>query len=189
MLSRTKSKRQYGRSSACRLLLLAALGASLAAGCAEDSEPPESKSRDTRVPELTNTATKPVIELPTGTPPRRLVKDDLVRGSGRPARRGDVVLLHYVGVIFSNGAEFGSSWEIGEPFPFQLGSGIGIEGWEKGLAGIRKGGRRMVTVPPELGYGREGFAPRIPPNETLVYVFDAVDVKRAARARQRRSRP
>jgi peptidylprolyl isomerase len=59
----------------------------------------------------------------------------------------------------------------------QLGSGSVIEGWEKGLVGIRKGGRRMLTIPPEMGYGAEGYPPDIPPNETLVFVVDAVAVQ------------
>jgi peptidylprolyl isomerase len=130
--------------------------------------PPEEALKDTR--------TKPVIPKPTGTPPRRLVKEDIVKGRGPGAKPGDTVIVNYVGVNFSNGEEFDSSWEGGGPFALELGTGNVIEGWDKGLVGIRAGGRRKLTIPPELGYGAEGYPPDIPPNETLVFVVDAISV-------------
>jgi peptidylprolyl isomerase len=126
---------------------------------------------------LKDTTTKPVIPKPTGTPPRKLVKEDIVKGKGPGAKPGDTVTVNYVGLNFSNGQEFDSSWDSGASFPVQLGAGMVIEGWDKGLVGIRKGGRRMLTIPPEMGYGAEGYPPDIPPNETLVFVVDAVSIK------------
>jgi len=126
---------------------------------------------------LKDTTTKPVIPKPTGTPPRKLVKEDIVKGKGPGAKPGDTVTVNYVGVNFSNGQEFDSSWDSGASFPVQLGAGMVIEGWDKGLVGIRKGGRRILTIPPEMGYGAEGYPPDIPPNETLVFVVDAVSIK------------
>jgi peptidylprolyl isomerase len=126
---------------------------------------------------LEDTSTKPVLPKPTGTPPRKLVKQDIVRGRGPGAKPGDTVRVKYVGINFSNGEEFDSSWESGAAFPVQLGAGLVIEGWDKGLVGIRKGGRRMLTIPPEMAYGAEGYPPDIPPNETLVFVFDAVSIR------------
>ncbi len=125
---------------------------------------------------LKDTSTKPVIPKPTGSPPRRLVKEDIVKGTGAGAKPGDTVIVHYVGMNFSNGQEFDASWDSGAAFPVQLGSGGVIAGWERGLVGIKQGGRRKLTIPPELGYGAEGFPPDIPPNETLVIVIDAVQV-------------
>jgi peptidylprolyl isomerase len=125
---------------------------------------------------LKDTTTKPVIPKPTGTPPRKLVKEDIVKGKGPGAKPGDTVTVNYVGVNFSNGQEFDSSWDSGAAFPVQLGAGMVIEGWDKGLVGIRKGGRRILTIPPEMGYGAEGYPPDIPPNETLVFVVDAVSI-------------
>jgi peptidylprolyl isomerase len=125
---------------------------------------------------LKDTSTKPVIPKPTGTPPRKLVKEDIVKGTGPGAKAGDTVVVHYVGMNFSNGQEFDASWDTGQPFPVQLGTGSVIAGWEKGLIGIRKGGRRKLTIPPELGYGAQGYPPDIPPNETLVFVVDAVEL-------------
>jgi peptidylprolyl isomerase len=125
---------------------------------------------------LEDTSSRPVIPKPTGSPPRKLVKEDIVKGKGPPAKRGDVVVVNYVGMNFSNGQEFDASWDRGEPFPVQLGAGNVIPGWEKGLIGIRKGGRRMLTIPPELAYGSEGSPPAIPPNETLIFVIDVVSI-------------
>lgn len=125
---------------------------------------------------LKDTSVKPVIPKPTGSPPRRLVKEDIVKGRGPAAKPGDVVVVNYVGVNFSNGDEFDASWDRGRPVPVELGSGDVIEGWDRGLVGIRAGGRRKLTIPPELGYGAEGYPPEIPPNETLVLVIDAVSV-------------
>jgi peptidylprolyl isomerase len=125
---------------------------------------------------LKDTSTKPTIPKPTGSPPRKLVIQDIVKGKGPAAEAGDTVTVNYVGVNFSNGQEFDSSWDSGQPFPLQLGAGGVIEGWDKGLVGIRKGGRRMLTIPPEMGYGAQGYPPDIPPNETLIFVVDAVSV-------------
>jgi peptidylprolyl isomerase len=125
---------------------------------------------------LKDTSKKPAIPKPTGSPPRKLVVEDIVKGKGPAAKNGDTVVVHYVGMNFSNGQEFDASWDTGSPFPVQLGAGMVIAGWDKGLVGIKKGGRRKLTIPPELGYGAEGYPPDIPPNETLVFVVDAVDI-------------
>ena len=126
---------------------------------------------------LKDTSQKPVIPKPTGSPPRRLVVEDIVKGTGKAAKKGDTVIVKYVGMNFSNGQEFDASWDRGEPFPVTIGRTQVIEGWTRGLVGIRKGGRRKLTIPPELGYGPNGFPPSIPPNETLVFVVDAVSVR------------
>src|SRR3954451_2034554 len=126
---------------------------------------------------LKDTSTKPVIPKPTGSPPLKLVVDDIVKGKGKAAKKGDTVVVNYVGENFSNGKEFDASWDRGQPFPLTIGRTHVIEGWTRGLVGISKGGRRMLTIPPELGYGPNGYPPSIPPNETLVFVVDAVAVK------------
>jgi peptidylprolyl isomerase len=136
-------------------------------------EPTPSEQREA----LKDTSAKPVIPKPTGSPPRRLVKEDIVKGKGKPAKPGDAILVHYVGVTFSTNQEVDSSWDHAQPFPLQLGVSPVIEGWTRGLVGIRKGGRRMLTIPPELAYGPDGDPPTIPPNETLVFVLDALDIK------------
>jgi peptidylprolyl isomerase len=145
----------------------------------EESEPPAADT-DTETetsPDLTDTSVKPVIDKPTGTPPRRLEKEDIVKGKGPGARPGDTVIVNYVGVSFSTGEEFDASWDTGQPFPVQLGAGKVIEGWEKGLIGVKKGGRRELIIPPEMAYGAQGAPPSIGPNETLVFVIDALDIQ------------
>ena len=126
---------------------------------------------------LKNTSVKPVLPQPTGSPPRRLVVEDIVKGKGHAAKRGDTVIVNYVGQNFSNGQVFDASWDRGQPFPVTIGRTQVIEGWTRGLVGIRQGGRRKLTIPPELGYGPNGYPPDIPPNETLVFVVDAVRVR------------
>jgi peptidylprolyl isomerase len=126
---------------------------------------------------LKDTSQRPVIPKPTGSPPRKLVVEDIVKGKGKAAKKGDTVIVNYVGENFSNGKEFDASWDRGQPFPVTIGQTQVIEGWTRGLVGIRKGGRRMLTIPPELGYGPNGYPPAIPPNETLILVVDAVSVR------------
>jgi len=118
---------------------------------------------------------KPDVPQPTGTPPEELGTDDVVVGEGAAAKPGDHVTVHYVGVSFSNGTQFDSSWDRGAPFDFPLGAGRVIKGWDFGVTGMREGGRRTLVIPPELGYGARGMGP-IAPNETLVFVVDLVKV-------------
>ncbi len=120
--------------------------------------------------------TKPVIAAPSGTPPTTLRKRDLARGSGRRARTGNEVQVHYVLVAWSTGQEIDSSWSRDEPFEFEIGSREVIPGFERGITGMKVGGRREIIVPPDLGYGAEGSPPAVAPNETLVFVIDLVSV-------------
>jgi peptidylprolyl isomerase len=174
------------------LALLAALALAACGGDEEDSgsggdsadtsqeSPPPSDDTGTETetaPDLTDTSVKPVIDRPSGMPPRRLVKEDIVKGKGPAAKPGDTVIVNYVGVSFSTGEEFDASWDTGQPFPVQLGAGNVIEGWEKGLLGIKKGGRRELIIPPEQAYGAKGAPPSIGPNETLVFVIDALEIQ------------
>jgi peptidylprolyl isomerase len=138
---------------------------------AETTETSPSAQREA----LKDTGTKPVIPRPSGTPPRRLQKDDIVRGKGPAAKPGDTLTVHYAGVTFSTGEEFDASWNSGQPFRFELGGQV-IEGWNKGMVGMKRGGRRMLTIPPELAYGAAGSPPAIGPNETLVFVVDLLAI-------------
>lgn len=115
---------------------------------------------------------KPEIPKPGGTPPTKLEGEDIVEGKGKEAKEGDKVSVQYVGVSFSTGEEFDASWERGEPFEFTLGAGEVIPGWDQGVEGMKEGGRRKLTIPPELAYGAQGQPPAIGPNETLVFVVD-----------------
>ena len=148
-----------------------------AAGQAAAERTPSPETETDATADLRDTSVRPEIPKPTGSPPRALVKVDVVRGNGPAARAGDLVTVQYVGVSFSNGAQFGASWDSGRPSSFRLGGRQVIEGWDKGIVGMRKGGRRTLTVPPEQAYGAQGLPPDIAPNETLVFVVDLVAIR------------
>jgi peptidylprolyl isomerase len=117
------------------------------------------------------------VTVPKGAPPKELEIKDLEEGSGAAAKAGDEIVVQYVGVNYKTGKEFDASWDRGEPFPFILGEGYVIPGWDQGLEGMKVGGRRELIIPPELGYGSTGSPPAIPPNETLVFVVDLEAIK------------
>ena len=120
---------------------------------------------------------RPQIEKPAGDIPFELGVDDLVVGEGAEATKGSKVTVHYVGVAFSNGEEFDASWNRGEPFRFALGKGQVIPGWDQGVAGMRVGGRRKLTIPSALAYGARGAGNGvIAPHEPLVFVVDLIAV-------------
>jgi peptidylprolyl isomerase len=164
------------------LATLLALAAALpAAACGDDESAGSAAAADQErraaaEAQLKDTTAKPVLAKPTGAPPRRLVKEDIVRGKGRAAKRGDRVTVQYVGVSFSTGEQFDASWDIGQPFSFRLGAGEVIPGWDGGIVGMKRSGRRKLTIPPELAYGARGSPPDIAPNETLVFVVDLVSI-------------
>lgn len=120
--------------------------------------------------------TKPTISIPDGDAPADLAVDDEIVGDGAEATRGRRVVVHYAGVAWSTGREFDSSWSRNDTFDFQLGAGEVISGWDDGVAGMKVGGRRRLTIPPHLGYGSRGAGGVIKPNETLVFVVDLIDV-------------
>jgi peptidylprolyl isomerase len=170
-----------------RLLLLVAL-TSLALGlaaCGDDDDndeqgssgEPAATQTEASEPEApaevsTNLEAKPEIGKPSGEPPAKLVKEDIVVGKGKAAKQGDQITVHYVGVNYSTGDQFDASWDRGEPATFGLEKGTLIDGWIRGIPGMKVGGRRKLTIPPDLGYGAQGQPPAIPPNETLVFVID-----------------
>jgi peptidylprolyl isomerase len=119
--------------------------------------------------------TRPKVEVPQGAAPTTLVKKELIEGSGPEAKSGDEVTVQYAGVLYKTGKEFDASWNRGEPFSFTLGAGEVIPGWDKGVEGMKVGGRRMLVIPPELAYGSQGVGP-IPPESTLVFVIDLLSV-------------
>jgi peptidylprolyl isomerase len=119
---------------------------------------------------------KPTVTVDTSAePPGELVSHDLVTGDGQEIQAGDTANVQYVGVSWSTGREFDSSWDRGaQPFRFPVGAGRVIAGWDDGVTGMRAGGRRMLVIPPHLGYGERGAEGVIAPGETLVFVVDAL---------------
>ncbi|MGN6587459.1 MAG: FKBP-type peptidyl-prolyl cis-trans isomerase [Solirubrobacterales bacterium] len=119
---------------------------------------------------------KPKVVPPKGPKPKNLVVKDLEVGTGPEAKTGDKLTVQYVGVGYESGTQFDSSWDRHEPFTFTLGEGKLIKGWEKGLEGMKVGGRRELITPPDYAYGSAGSG-NIAPNATLVFVIDLLKVK------------
>lgn len=165
------------------------------AGCGDDSDPSPDSSATTPTPTATPTAAaadaatvegvqiadaenlraEPIVTVPTDAePPTELVSRDLVTGNGERVGRNDEVSVRYTGYSWSTGEKFDASWNNGsEPISFPLGAQAVIPGWDEGVPGMRVGGRRLLIIPPDLGYGPTGQGP-IGPDETLVFVVDAV---------------
>ncbi|MBO1413618.1 FKBP-type peptidyl-prolyl cis-trans isomerase [Streptomyces sp. FH025] len=120
---------------------------------------------------------KPEIDFPIGDAPTELKIRDIVVGDGEEAKPGQVVSVRYVGVTFETGEEFDASWNRGiAPFQFPLGAGRVIKGWDQGVAGMKVGGRRELTIPSHLAYGAQSPTPAIPPHSTLIFVVDLLGV-------------
>ena len=124
-----------------------------------------------------NQLQRPEIDFPEGEPPQDLQIVDEVVGEGPEARAGQTVRAHYVGVAYSTGEEFDASWNRGQPLDFRLGVGQVIPGWDQGIQGMKVGGRRRLTIPPNMAYGDRGAGGAIKPGETLIFVVDLVDVR------------
>jgi peptidylprolyl isomerase len=121
---------------------------------------------------------KPQVDVPSDQPPSyRLELEDLAIGDGEEATAGRIVEVHYVVVSWATGEQFDASWDRGDTFKFGLGKGQVIPGWDQGVAGMRVGGRRRITIPPDLAYGKRGAGGVIGPDETLVFVVDLVGVR------------
>jgi hypothetical protein len=120
----------------------------------------------------------PAVQAEAG-PPAPLVMKDVAVGKGAMAKAGDKVSVHYVGTL-TDGSKFDSSRDRGKPFEFVLGKGRVIKGWDQGVVGMKVGGKRKLTIPPELGYGARGAPPKIPPNATLEFEVELLDVSAGA---------
>ncbi|MFM8313972.1 MAG: FKBP-type peptidyl-prolyl cis-trans isomerase [Deltaproteobacteria bacterium] len=105
----------------------------------------------------------------------QLVKKDLVKGKGKEAKAGATVTVHYTGCL-TNGTKFDSSFDAGKPFTFNLGQGQVIKGWDTGVEGMKVGGKRKLVIPADMGYGAAGAGGVIPPNSTLVFTVELIDV-------------
>ena len=120
-----------------------------------------------------NAGEAPTITAPTGAAPTTLQSQDIIVGSGTEVQASSTLTVHYTLMTWSNGAIVESSWSGGQPATFPL-SGV-IAGWQQGLPGAKVGGRRLLVIPADLGYGPNGSGP-IGPNETLIFVVDIIGV-------------
>ena len=119
---------------------------------------------------------EPKVTPPSGPAPTKLVIKDIIKGTGTEAKAGDAVTVNYVGVLYHGGKVFDASWKRNETFPFTLGKGQVIPGWDQGIPGMKVGGRRELIIPAELAYGAKGSPPTIPPNAPLIFVVDLLSV-------------
>lgn len=155
---------------------------------AKQQERLESKSSSTSSTTATSTSStastpssgplskEPTVKPPAGPAPATLVTKEVVKGTGPVAKAGDTVTVNYVGALYKTGKVFNASWETKQPFTFVLGRGQVISGWDKGVAGMRVGGRRELIIPAAEAYGKEGKPPKIPPNSPLVFIVDLLAV-------------
>lgn len=146
-----------------------------AATSEEAADDKKSDSKPGETPTVSGGADeKPEISEASGTPPEELIEEDIEKGTGPAAKNGDKVTVNYVGKNWSNNEEFDTSWGK-DTFEFTLGEGGVIKGWDEGVVGMKKGGRRLLIIPPDLGYGAQGQG-SIPANETLMFVVDLEEI-------------
>lgn len=119
---------------------------------------------------------KPEVDFPESEFLDELMVKDLRLGGGKEVKPGDTVSVHYVGVTFSGGEEFDSSWNRNHPLEFKVGEGRVIKGWDEGLLGMQVGGRRRLEIPADMAYGDRGAGTIIGPGEALIFVVDLLDI-------------
>jgi FKBP-type peptidyl-prolyl cis-trans isomerase len=195
-IAATSGVRRVSPASSCtggsRIGVAAAalLALGMASGCSKLTEPPAQE------PLEATASVKPMAEAsaaPKAAPrPKPTFKDekpdpslgivDVKVGTGAVAKAGDRISVHYRGSLKADGKEFDASRPRGKPFTFQLGTGSVIKGWDQGVAGMKVGGTRKLTIPGALGYGARGSAPKIPPDATLLFDVELLDVKSGAEA-------
>ena len=166
------------------ILSISALSLALLTGCSTDGGAPSDSPRGdstssstnesgANMPKVSGAANEaPTISAPTGNPPADLVTEDVIVGSGKAAVSDSTLTVHYTLMAWSTGKVVESSW-AGEPATFGLNQVI--TGWQQGIPGMKEGGRRLLVIPPSLGYGEAGGGP-IGPNETLIFVVDLIKV-------------
>jgi FKBP-type peptidyl-prolyl cis-trans isomerase FkpA len=179
---RLGSRPQMNRSKLLAVLFLSF-------GCSKLTEPPKPEPVQGETTTTTNAEAKPEGEAkpaaepkpaapaqPPPDPNAKLEIKDVAVGKGAEAKAGDTVKVHYVGTL-TNGDEFDASKKHGnEPFTFELGKGRVIKGWDDGVAGMKEGGKRKLVIPPHLGYGARGAGGKIPPNSTLLFEVELIEV-------------
>jgi len=143
----------------------------------DEEDAPETPEPEPGSDDLEDTESKPNVPAQEGDAPAELETEDIVVGDGKEAKDGDTVVMDYVGVLYDDGTEFDSSWDRDQPCEFTIGEGMVIEGWDKGIPGMKVGGRRILRIPAEQAYGEAGSPPTIPENAALVFIVDLREIK------------
>jgi FKBP-type peptidyl-prolyl cis-trans isomerase len=155
---------------------LSALALVLFAGCQSKVPEPEPRAVPPAASTPAATESSPsAASSPSTVASAELVKEDVKTGTGPAAKQGDRVKVHYTGTLL-DGTKFDSSLDRGEPFEFTLGRGEVIKGWDQGVVGMKKGGKRRLTIPSELAYGTRGMPPKIPPDATLKFEVELKEI-------------
>jgi FKBP-type peptidyl-prolyl cis-trans isomerase FkpA len=161
-----------------RVVIAAAL--LLFSGCERRVPEPEPvpKSEPAPTPDKQNLAGQATTPAPAASAPKvsELVKKDLKPGKGAAAKSGDTVRVHYTGTLL-DGTKFDSSLDRGDPFEFTLGKGEVIKGWDEGVVGMKAGGKRKLTIPSEMAYGKRGSPPKIPPDAPLQFEIELIEIR------------
>ena len=158
------------------LLIVTALLAvsALAAGCGDKTTDQESSGGSTPAEQEATTPQESTAATATGDV-TELVVEDIKVGTGAEAKTGDTITVHYTGWL-TDGTKFDSSVDAGQPFQFPLGQGYVIQGWDEGIVGMKVGGVRKLTIPPDMGYGAQGAGGVIPPNATLIFQVELISI-------------
>jgi hypothetical protein len=169
-----------GSSKAPGIVLAPSAGLTASPATSSTTTPTSTTPTTPTVPSVTTPtsgplSTEPKITVSSAPAPTKLVTKDLVVGTGATAGKSSRVTVNYVGALYKNGKVFDASWLHHTTFPFTLGQGAVIKGWDDGVPGMKVGGRRELIIPASLGYGASGSGP-IPPNATLVFVVDLLAV-------------
>jgi len=163
-------RRSFGRAASFGIAALAVA----AMASAQTAQPPAKAPADTASPSLSSKIGAQVTELK---------KIDVKQGDGAEATAGKTVIVHYTGWLYDpavadgHGAKFDSSLDRKSPFGFPLGAGRVIKGWDEGVAGMKVGGKRTLVIPPQMAYGERGAGGVIPPNATLIFDVELLEVK------------
>lgn len=150
------------------------------AACGSDTKGSDNASMTNGLPAITagqKFGEKPTLSKGEGDPPKELKVNVISEGDGPVTKDGDALQVNYLGQTWDSTTPFDNSFDRGEPFTLTLGAGQVIKGWDQGVAGMKVGGRRRITIPPDMAYGKRGAGGVIGPDETLVFVVDLIGVR------------